>query len=407
MKITDVDIIPIRPRLAERNRRDPVRFAGIDQRVVCRVRTDDGLVGYGDHRGGAPSAASVEPLIGRSPFEFIGNGFDPAVGGALYDVMGKHLGVPAYRLMGPKVRDAVSVAAWTRQASPEEFAAEVERAAQQGYLVIKMHTTPVHDVREQVLAAEEVAPEGFRLHFDLNGSRTLATLLPIVRWLEGRPVVGCIEDPCQKDDLDSWCRLREQTTLPLVFHVPPGEARLPALGQGAADAYLIGSGGSSIGDTLANGTACARLNTQCLIQLTGGTLTKALGLHMAAVLPTATGHSIHLDDQYEDDITTGRIEVAAGCSPVPERPGLGFDVDEDALERLAANPSAQVPRHLERVHLPGGRTLYARSPGDLASATGREEGAIQGLRSEAWHDDGSEEFRRAYERVRRDGPYID
>ena len=102
MKITDVDIIPIRPRLAERNRRDPVRFAGIDHRVVCRVRTDDGLVGYGDHRGGAPSAASVEPLIGRSPFEFIGNGFDPAVGGALYDVMGKHLGVPAYRLMGPQ-----------------------------------------------------------------------------------------------------------------------------------------------------------------------------------------------------------------------------------------------------------------------------------------------------------------
>ena len=55
MRITDVDIIPIHPRLAERNRHDPVRFAGIDHRVVCRVRTDDGLVGYGDHRGGAPS----------------------------------------------------------------------------------------------------------------------------------------------------------------------------------------------------------------------------------------------------------------------------------------------------------------------------------------------------------------
>ncbi len=406
MRITDVDIIPIHPRLAERNRNDPVRFAGIDHRVVCRVRTDDGLVGYGDHRGGAPSAASVEPLIGRSPFEFIGNDFDPAVGGALYDVMGKHLGVPAWRLMGPKVRDAVSVAAWTRQAAPADFAAEVQRAARQGYSVIKMHTAPVHDLREQVRAAEEVAPEGFRLHLDLNGSRTLATLLPIVRWLEASPVVGCIEDPCAKDDLDSWCRLREQTALPLVFHVPPGEPRLPALGRGAADAYLIGSGGSSIGSTLANGTACARLNTQCLIQLTGGTLTKALALHMAAVLPTATGHSIHLDDQYEDDITTGRIEVAAGCSPVPERPGLGFDVDEAALERLAANPPAPVPRHLERVHLPGGRTLYGLSTGDVGRATGREEGAVQGLRSEAWLDDGSDEFRRTYERVVRDGPFI-
>ena len=127
---------------------------------------------------------------------------------------------------------------------------------------------------------------------------------------------------------------------------------------------------------------------------------------MAAVLPTATGHSIHLDDQYEDDITTGRIEVAAGCSPVPERPGLGFDVDEEALERLAANPPAPVPRHLERVHLPGGRTLYGLSTGDVGRATGREEGAVQGLRSEAWLDDGSDEFRRTYERVVRDGPFI-
>ena len=408
MKITDVDIIPIRPRLAERNRRDPVRFAGIDQRVVCRVRTDDGLVGYGDHRGGAPSAASVEPLIGRSPFEFIGNGFDPAVGGALYDVMGKHLGVPAYRLMGPKVRDAVSVAAWTRQASPEEFAAEVQRAAQQGYLVIKMHTTPVHDVREQVLAAEEVAPEGFRLHFDLNGSRTLATLLPIVRWLEGRPVVGCIEDPCAKDDLDSWCRLREQTTLPLVFHVPPGEARLPALGQGAADAYLIGSGGSSIGDTLANGTACARLNTQCLIQLTGGTLTKALGLHMAAVLPTATGHSIHLDDQYEDDITTGRIEVAAGCSPgagaagarVRRRRGGPGAAGREPVRPGPASPGAGAPAG--RAHpvraLAGGPGQRHRAGGGRDPGSAGRDLARRRVRGVPPDRD---------ERVRRDGPYID
>ena len=73
---------------------------------------------------------------------------------------------------------------------------------------------------------------------------------------------------------------------------------------------------------------------------------------------------------------------------------------------MAANPPAEVPRYLERVHLPGGRTLYGRSPADVGRATGREEGAIQGLRSETWHDDGSEEFRRTWERVQRHGPEI-
>ena len=85
-------------------------------------------------------------------------------------------------------------------------------------------------------------------------------------------------------------------------------------------------------------------------------------------------------------------------------PGPGVQVDEEILARLAANPPAEVPRHLERVHLPGGRTLYALSAADIVPATGREEGTIPGLRSEIWHDDGSGEFGRLYGRVQRDGP---
>ena len=74
-----------------------------------------------------------------------------------------------------------------------------------------------------------------------------------------------------------------------------------------------------------------------------GTLGKALALHMAAVLPSATGHSINLDDQYEEDYTTERIPVIEGFSRVLEGPGLGFDVDEAALARLAANKPANRP----------------------------------------------------------------
>ncbi len=71
----------------------------------------------------------VAPLIGRSPFDFIGNDFNPGLGAALYDVMGKHLDVPAYKLMGPKVRERVSVAAWTKPVPPETLRQEVQRAA--------------------------------------------------------------------------------------------------------------------------------------------------------------------------------------------------------------------------------------------------------------------------------------
>lgn len=244
----------------------------------------------------------------------------------------------------------------------------------------------------------------FRLHFDLNRSRTLAAALRLVRQLEAHPIVGYIEDPFPKQDRESWCRLRDQSHIPLLFHVSADHAPLPEVTAGVADTYLFS--GVSIGRTLSGGGACACANTQMLLQLTGGTLTKALALHMAAVLPTATGHSIHLDDQYEDDITTSRIAVVSGASRVPDGPGLGVAVDEDALARLAeraANPPPPPARCVGILRLPGDRRWYTALPPDVVRLTGREEGDLRGVHVDLWQDDGSEDFDRTYDRVMREG----
>ena len=399
MKITDVEIIPFYPRLARRYDHRKVDLYGIDWRVLYKVHTDNGMVGYGDTRirpGKCPPRSSVEPFIGRDPFDFINNSTLGDLCGALYDVMGKYLEVPAYKLMGQKVRDAVSVAAWTRPASPEDFREEIRRAAAQGYMVFKMHSCRYHDVVEQTRLAAEVAPEGFRIHWDFNGNRTLAAALPLVRELEeNHPIVGFIEDPIQRSDIDSWRRLREQTRIPIVMHVPPLGGFQEVL-YGLADIYMIGG---SAGETLTRGFAYSKANIQTIMQHEAGTLGKAMALHMAAVLPTASGHSINLDDQYEDDITTERIPVIEGYSPVPKGPGLGFEVDEDALARLAANTPIERPRHVGVLHMPGGHTFYG--PSHLAPEG--EEGTTRGFRTELWEDDGSAEFERVYERVQKEG----
>ena len=403
MKITAIDIIPIRAPLARRYAGREVFFHGIDRRTIYKVHTDKGLVGYGDHRLSTPTQVNVASLIGRDPFDFINNNFDPGLGGALYDVMGKYLDVPAYKLMGQKVRDAVSVSAWTAQSPATDFAAEIERAAAQGYRVLKMHTAPFFDVLEQTRAAAQVAPADFKIHYDFNGNRTLATALPLVKQLRAQPLVGFIEDPFPKSDRDAWCRLREQSDIPLIFHVAAGHVGLTEIGAGVADIYLFS--GVSVGDTLMSGFACARANVQMLLQLTGGTLAKALALHMAAVLPTATGHSIHLDDQYEDDVTPTRIAVAAGVSPVPDGPGLGVEVDEDALAQLAANAKqeSRPQRCVGILHLPDGRRWYTTLAPDISRLTGCEEGAIRGIGLDLWYADGSDAFEQVYEQVARAG----
>jgi hypothetical protein len=253
-----------------------------------------------------------------------------------------------------------------------------------------------------------VAPPWFRMHYDFNHNRSLATVLPLLKELERSRLVACIEDPLRPNDVEGWRLLRRKVGLPIVLHPTP-LGGLQEIHLGMADAYMAGG---QIGPTLQKGSALAAANAAAVIQITGGTLTKALALHLAAVIPAAVMHSVDLDDQYEDDITTARIPVVDGTSPVPEGPGLGYTVDEAALAALAARGPSPAPKHVVVVRLRDGAALYFSSlltadNGGVQRLTGKEEGTIRGLRLSLWDDDGSSEFRWVHERVHTAGPFLE
>lgn len=405
LAITGIQVIPIYPRLARRYAHRTVDLYGIDARTVFKVSTNAGLVGYGDQRvrpNAQPAPDCAQHLVGRDPFELLHHrqSLPSALTCALFDVMGKFLELPVHRLLGQQVRRHVAVAAWTRPASPEDFRDEVARAVAQGYMTFKMHSCEYHDVFAQTQLASEVAPPGFRLHWDFNHSRNRATVLPIIKELErDYPVVAYIEDPVHKEDLNGWRELRRHTDLPLVMHGTPWGGMQEVM-LGLADMYMVGG---PIGDLMATGMAMGKANVPVILQFEGGTLGKAMAMHIAAVLPTHTAHSINLDDQYEEDITTARIPVVDGCSPVPEGPGLGYEVDEEALHRLATQQLVEPPRHLGVLHMPSGHTYYGKGYVAPGSLFGRQEGAVRGFRSNLWEDDGSTEFECMYARVQREG----
>ena len=127
---------------------------------------------------------------------------------------------------------------------------------------------------------------------------------------------------------------------------------------------------------------------------------------MSSVLPTATGHNINLDDQCDVDITTKRIEVIEGSSPVPEGPGLGFEVDEEALTRFRNNVPRNPVEFVGVVRLPGGHTLYSLDQPHITQITGIEEGVMRGLEFERWFDDGTPEWGTTYARVKAEGYFL-
>jgi len=403
MKITAVEATLINPKLAARNADQKPRFSGIDTQTIYKVTTDNGIVGYGDSRGHAPLPDStVQSLVGRSPFEYVNGTLPMGLMGALYDVMGKHLDVPAYRLLGQKVRDRVPVAAWTRPASPEDLASEIQRAVSEGYMAFKMHTCTHYDVLEQTRAVQDVAPAGFRMHYDFNHNRSLAAVLRLVPEVEKYPAIGILEDPIEWRDIEGWRLLRSKTSLPLLMHVP--QLAGAEMARGVADLYMVGENG--LATTMQRGFACAELNLSTVIQLTGGTLSKAFAMHIGAVLPNVS-HSTNLDDQYDEDVTGGRLEVAEGSSPVPEGPGLGVEVDEAEFARIAANPPTETPRHIGILHMPGGGTWYTQGFPSVERLTGFPEGGVRGIRMEVRDDDGTSDFAELYERIGSEGPLFE
>ena len=412
MKIDDIDIYCIEPEIRTQVPDYPAPMSQLHQRVVFKVSIDNGVVGYGEYRCYAPEKTALQSLIGRNPFDFINHDLNIGLSqwclglaAALYDAMGKCLEIPAYKLMGTKIRDRVAVAAWTRPCPPEVFAREIGRAVDQGYNLFKMHTCHHYDVYEQTDAAEQVAPERFRIQYDFNHNRSLGVVLPILKRLEKSWVVGSVEDPLVLTDIDGWRRLREKTALPLYMHVPP-LGGLQEMLHGLADGYIIGEYCGGFGDALQRGFAYSKANIPSVIQLTGGSLITAFALHMGAVLPRVA-HTITLDDNYTEDLAKERIPVIEGCSPVPEGPGLGVEVDEAKLQRMIAREPYQMPKVLGITRFAGGGTLYSVGFPNLEALVGYQEGSVRGHKFDLREDDGSEEFAQMYERAQHEGSFFE
>jgi L-alanine-DL-glutamate epimerase-like enolase superfamily enzyme len=184
--IAEIEIFAITPRIAERYSHRAIDYHGLDQRTCYKVTTSSGVIGWGESRGSpelagqgygvyGPRTGAYSHLVGMAlaealhrvpavplvPAQLTSKGnrnHDAGVECALYDALGKHLKVPVHALLGRKLRDWVPVAAWTIPCSPADFAADVQRAVDDGYMAMKMHTSPFYDVFDQTRAAEAVAP---------------------------------------------------------------------------------------------------------------------------------------------------------------------------------------------------------------------------------------------------------
>ncbi len=270
---------------------------GIQLRTIYIAKTNQGLEGYGEAWGRGWPKDEVTKYVGTCPFDWIDDTKALPINMAMYDLMGKYLELPVWKLIGPKVRDRIPVGAWTVSQQPRQMAAEVRHAVRQGYRWLKYHVDEIQNVVDQTAAMQDVAPEGFKVHYDFNANSTFEAIAPVLEKLETFPVAGRIEDPIVASDPEGWRKLRDMCSLPILVHHGPVDFMV----KGIVDGLMAGH--APIGSAAKVAGVAEATNTPIMLQQAGGTINQAFLAHEVAVFKMATIDHVNLARLWNDDIS--------------------------------------------------------------------------------------------------------
>lgn len=417
--------VPFTPRCTEWNAREVWQWQLLE---ICRVRTEDPqVVGYGEscyhYTSGNASDAAIARVIGEDPLTLMredGLGIDLQM--ALFDAAGKALGLPIYALLPyPKVRDYCPLGWWNIDMSLDAFVAEAKDASAQGYRYHKIKGRPWWDFRAQVKAISEATPPDYRIDIDFNDFLlNVGTALPAIAELDQCEKILLYEGPLPQRDIEGYRELRKKAQRPLAIHfgLPPFPT---VIREEMADGFVVVGG---VSEVMRQGILSATFDKPFFLQQVGTGITTAMMAHIGAVLTHARWPAITCMNNYSDDLLTEPLRMSGGCVAVPEGPGLGVPIDEDALENFRVDPPYSLPerRHLLTITFPNGPRLtyahlkvplrmsehykylqYASGPGKPLVrpvwedfATGSHPLTARGVNMEVLVDDGSEEFARRY-----------
>ncbi len=350
------------PFYCDRVSRHMHRAATHGERVyVYRVELSNGVIGYGENL--YDESGNIERLVGQNPFACMNNdGVGFGIQMSLYDAVGKTVGVPVSGLIGPKVREKCPISWWDIDMPPEDWVAEVQESVKRGYTSAKLKARPWRDIFAQVDAVGNAVPADYKLDIDFNGFLLTAdNAIPVLQKLDEHPNVAIYESPFYLGtDIEGAARLQEAVQKRIVEHY--NESCLHARCCGG---FVVGG---SVNSLLRTNALCSSFEQPFWLQMVGTGITTAYCVHLGAVLSQAELPAITCHELWESDLLETRLEVVDGTINVPDSPGLGVSVDEDALVAYRVEKSAPTPQQLFhqsdytcRVHIPnadGGETIH-------------------------------------------------
>ncbi|GED89588.1 mandelate racemase/muconate lactonizing enzyme family protein [Streptomyces sp. 6-11-2] len=271
-----------------------------------------------------------------------------AVDVALHDLLGRAAGVPLGTLWGQRRRETIELGWVVSGQSPAEVGDSVAEGVDEGYRAFKVKVG-LHDEETDaavVAAVREHAPAGAPLWVDANQAYTVPAALRMSARLAGLGVTA-FEQPLPANDIAGLRRLRDSSPIPVALDEslrhPTDLAtfvRLEAVD--IAIAKVQRSGGLTLSRRL-----CA-LAEDCGVQLMGSGLTDsdvglAASLHLFAAYGLDTPVDLNGRQFVESPYAGPTVTIENGTARVPDGPGLGVEVDDTAVRKLAVDVLEQRP----------------------------------------------------------------
>ena len=355
-------------------------LVGVGGRNLCFVKilTDGGITGWGEAYSVGPDEATVATindfkgwLTGKDPrnVEYLwatmynftrfpgGAVINAAISGiehALWDIAGKAAGLPVYMLLGGKCREKIRVYQSAGGPTPQALAQNAKQLiAKYGYTALKMAPHPpksqsmpwnavTRAAGERAAAVRAAVGPDVDLAFDAH-----ATVWEPIRAFHMSEALKpahpfFLEEPIRMENVDALATLKNKMEIPLAT----GECLYTKfdfreiLNKQAAD--IVQPDICLAGGVLELKKIAAMAEAHYVVVAPHnpmGPLATMVNVHFAASTPNFLILEYHPDDESpRKDLIMDPILVKDGYLPIPDKPGWGYEINEEAFSKYPAKP---------------------------------------------------------------------
>jgi L-Ala-D/L-Glu epimerase len=365
MKIATVETIPVSVPYRHREISSQVARDGVSD-VLVKLTTDDGLVGWGEACCGADTAAVEAALramtpfvVGRDPWnreamrrdvfthglwQFqagTGNFAWAGIDMALWDICGRACGQPIWRLLGGLQQPEATYFYYLARDTEESLRAQVDDGLETGFEVfyLKVGLDDAEDIAMVATVRDALGP-GPLLRIDANGSWSIPQAVRNLRAMDEYDI-DFVEQPVRDHPIGQLAELRARIRTPVcanegLWSEADAYARIRARD---ADVYCFSSYWVGSLGGFHRLAWLAEYEGLQVCKHTHGELGLAAAAGQHVILTLRNGVAGHQQTAYlmEHDVLTEPIPISSGPRwGTIDGPGLGVDVDDDAVAEAAA-----------------------------------------------------------------------